>query len=89
MTSFGCSEIIPSGWNPTFKIQGQVCHHFGPLQEGEGMNEQFLQIYFLDNEKQITASMKTMSGLQRQVISDLQQMLFDSNEYVKDIKMAY
>ena len=31
MTSFGCHEVRKSGWNPSFKIQGQICHKMGSL----------------------------------------------------------
>ena len=89
MTSFGCSEITLAGWNPTFKIQGQVCHLIGPLQAEEGVSERFLQIYFLDGEEQIDARMSIFSGLRRPLITNLQQMLFDNNTYVQDLKMAY
>ena len=32
LTSLGCKEVRMSGWNPQFRIQGQVCHLIGPLE---------------------------------------------------------
>ena len=52
MISFGCKEINLSGWNPNFRIQGQVCHLIGSLALNDDQNAAFLQIYFLDESDQ-------------------------------------
>ena len=31
MTSFKSNVVVNNGWTPTFKVQGQVYHHAGPL----------------------------------------------------------
>ena len=31
MTSFGCNEITMAGFNPSFRVQGQVYHRIGSL----------------------------------------------------------
>ena len=36
MTSFGCSEITMAGFNPSFRIQGQVYHLIGSIVPAEG-----------------------------------------------------
>jgi hypothetical protein len=49
MTSFGCNETRLPGWNPSFSVQGQVCHRIGSLHPLPNEPHQFLQIYFIDN----------------------------------------
>ncbi|XP_055910606.1 uncharacterized protein LOC129944971 [Eupeodes corollae] len=46
MTSFGAEIIEEHGYNPTFKIQGQICHRIGSLQPIEDAQFKLLQIYF-------------------------------------------
>ena len=52
MTSFGCNKIIQDyGYMPSFKIQGKVYHIIGNLLPGTQNKAEFLQIYFLGQEK--------------------------------------
>ena len=44
MTSFGCSEITMAGFNPSFRIQGQVYHLIGNIIPPEGESPKFSQI---------------------------------------------
>ena len=41
MTSFGCSEITMAGFNPSFRIQGQVYHLIGSIVPAEGESPKF------------------------------------------------
>ena len=50
MTSFGCSEITMAGFNPSFRIQGQVYHFIDSIIPAEGESSKFAQIYFIDNQ---------------------------------------
>ena len=50
-TSLGCKEVRMNGWNPQFRIQGQVCHLIGPLEPADEMQARFLQIYFMDGNQ--------------------------------------
>ena len=45
MASSGCHQIRESGWNPTFNIQGQVCHNMGALCPMSTEAPQFTQTY--------------------------------------------
>ena len=56
LTSLGCKEVRMNGWNPQFRIQGQVCHLKGPLEPADEMQARFLQIYFMDGNQQIQRS---------------------------------
>ena len=48
LTSLRCKEVRMNGWNPQFRIQGQVCHLIGPLEPADELQAGFLQIYFMD-----------------------------------------
>ncbi|GFW55751.1 hypothetical protein TNCV_121351 [Trichonephila clavipes] len=39
-------------WTPTFKVQGQVYHHAGPLHPANAEDSKYIQIYFLGEVKQ-------------------------------------
>ena len=44
MTSFGHKEAEVQGWNPSFRIQGQVFHHISSLLTPEEGQPKFLQV---------------------------------------------
>ena len=46
MTNFGCNEVCMAGFNPSFRIQGQVYHLIGSLVPTVGESPKFAQIYF-------------------------------------------
>ena len=48
-----------NGWNPQFRIQGQVCHLIDPLEPADEMQARFLQIYFMERNQQIQRSFIT------------------------------
>ena len=56
MTSFGCSEITMAGFNPSFRIQGQVYHLIGSIVPAEGESPKFAQIYFIDSQNSEVAT---------------------------------
>ena len=41
MTSFGCNEITMAGFNPSFRVQGQVYHRIGSLVPSTGESPKF------------------------------------------------
>ena len=89
MTSFGCQEVRESGWNPSFKIQGQVCHKIGSLCPLPNEKPKFTQIYFVDDyDVQAANRLQNIPGLQKHVVFDLQCMLHDYNSYVQSFKSA-
>jgi len=48
MTSFGATDIVKfSGFQSTFKVQGQVYHLHGSLLPLVDESSKFLQIYFM------------------------------------------
>ena len=44
MTSFGCNEVSMAGFNPSFRIQGQVYHFIGSIVPTQGESHKFAQI---------------------------------------------
>ena len=88
LTSLGCKEVRMIGWNPQFRIQGQVCHLIGPLEPADEMQTRFLQIYFMDGNQQIQRSSIT-DGLCNSILLGIQETLNQNQKYVKELKCAY
>ena len=88
LTSLGCKEVRMNGWNPQFRIQGQVCHLIGPLDPADEMQARFLQIYFMDGNQQIQRSSIT-DGLFNSILLDIQEVMNQNHKYVKKLKCAY
>ena len=72
MTSFGCNEITMAGFNPSFRIQGQVYHLIGSMVPTAGESPKFAQIYFIDNqESEVAARCAIVDGLRKCSINEL------------------
>lgn len=86
MTSFGATKpphVRGNRYNPTFTIQGQVCHRLGSLLPNANNAHQFLQIYFVgDNQNQVGMAI-THGILNATTIQSLQQMLQTNNGYTR------
>ena len=65
----------------TFRIQGSICHKIGTLLPNQGDQPAFAQIYVFDTrmEAQIDRRMSIMAGLNRQVITTIQNMMREHN----------
>nr|XP_042898738.1 uncharacterized protein LOC107440395 [Parasteatoda tepidariorum] len=90
MTSFGSgSEIREQGFMPTFKVQGQVYHRIGSLQPQINDKPNFLQLYFVgDQEKQSEQRCRNVLKAKQALVSSLQEMLHEHNNYVRSFKLA-
>ena len=75
MTSFGCKEINLSGWNPNFRIQGQVCHLIGSLAPHDDQNAAFFFYKSISLMKVIKLALEWQS----QIILDQKFCLIYSN----------
>ena len=89
LTSLGCNEVVLPGWNPQFRIQGQVCHLIGSLLPNEANPPSFLQIYFMDGEDQISRRNNITHGLSPTILLDIQNTLLEHHKYVRELKCAY
>ena len=90
MTSFGATNVIRyEGFMPTFKVQGQVYHQIGSLLPPQNETSKFLQIYFIgDKQLEIDHRCALMSGIKRELISELQIMFDENNQLIKLFKTS-
>ncbi|GFS22302.1 DNA helicase [Elysia marginata] len=86
---YRCKEASPRGWNPQFRIQGQLYHLIGSLH-ADGQNPpSFLQIYFLNDDDQVARRKSFFDGLLHPVLLDIQESLKEHHKYAKEIRCAY
>ncbi|CAE1231596.1 unnamed protein product [Acanthosepion pharaonis] len=97
MTSFGGNALRQVGWNPTFKVQSQVYHRIVSLLPETATDSALLQIYFIaDYNQQAVACMGIIpendtgqdNHPRRDIIMSLQQMIHETNSYVRRLKYA-
>ena len=89
MTSFGCNEVSMAGFNPSFRIQGQVYHLIGSIVSMQGESPKFSQIYFIDDrESEIATRSAIVDGLKPGIVRGINQLLHESNHYVEVFKVA-
>ena len=74
LTSLGCSEVTVSGWNPQFRIHGQVCHFIGELLPSKNLTTQFLQIFFIYGNEEIKVNVRRdiVQGLHQNIVEEIQ-----------------
>lgn len=87
MTSFGHKEAEVQGWNPSFRIQGQVFHRIGSLLPPEEGQPKFLQVYFLDSHAKELAA-RNHSGLKPHILEMLTKWFHENNHLVRELKTA-
>ena len=67
-------------WNPSFHVQGQVCHLIGSLMPLP---------YFIASEVEETSTrMHITSGLKQNIVHELSVMFHHENQYVRHFKTA-
>ncbi|GFR10125.1 ATP-dependent DNA helicase [Trichonephila clavata] len=89
MTSFKSNVVLNNGWTPTFKVQGQVYHHAGPLHPANSEESKYLQIYFLGENEQVQTRLDLLySPVDRNNVLKLQRMRHQHNSYVRSFKRA-
>ncbi|GFR98287.1 hypothetical protein ElyMa_004497600 [Elysia marginata] len=91
LTSFGCNKVTVAGWNPSFRIHGQVCHRVGALLPVQDAKPTFLQKYFIDGDadSEVDARMSIVGGLRQNVVMSIQTELHEFNNYIRELKTAY
>ncbi|XP_055543188.1 uncharacterized protein LOC129728760 [Wyeomyia smithii] len=89
MTSFGANIVEESGFNLTFKIQGQIHHRTGSLLPPINEDHKFLQIYFVGNyETEIDKRCAINRAMKRHIIGELQELLHEHNALIRLFKTA-
>lgn len=66
----------------TFRINGQLYHHIGPLVPEEGESPKFSQIYFYEKDYQLCRRGEVMPGLSEPKLALVQDILYRHNPYV-------
>lgn len=90
MTSFVADKRVFHGhFQPTFKVQGQVYHLLGSPLPLPGKPHNFLQLYFIEGDHpQQSRRQAIVEELDSQIVTDLQHMLHNNNDLVKQFKAA-
>lgn len=89
MTPFGAKTVNVGGFMLTFKIQGQVYHRIGSVLPLYANEPSFLQLYFVGNdEKEAELRSYLFPAIKPSLIGQLQKMLHNHNQYVRDFKTA-
>ena len=87
--SFGCNEVSKAGFNPSFRIQGQVYHLIGSIVPTQGESHKFAQIYFIgDEDSEVATRSAIVDGLKPYIIRGINQLLREDNRYVEIFKVA-
>ena len=88
MTSFRCNEVSITGFNPLFRIQGQVYHLIGSIVVSQGESPKFAQIYFIgDEDSEVATRSAIVDGLKPDIIRGINQLLH-AHRYVEMFKVA-
>ena len=78
-----------AGFNPFFRVQGQVYHRIGSLVPSTGESPKFSQIYFIDNQQtEVATRCGIVDGLRLDIVRGITELLHDDNHYVQLIKVA-
>ena len=89
MTSFGCNEVSIAGFNPSFRIQGQVYHLIGSIVPTQGESYKFAQIYFIgDKDSEVATRSAIVDGLKPDIIRGINRLLHEDNHCVEMFKVA-
>jgi hypothetical protein len=89
MASFGAKLVIEGNFMPAHKVKGEVYHLMGNLLPAPQEEPKCLQIYFLgDDDWETRIRCANLSDVKPTLISQLQNMLHDCKNYVKDFKYA-
>ena len=78
-----------AGFNPSFRIQGQVYHLIGSIVPTQGESHKFAQIYFIgDEDTEVATRSAIVDGLKPDIIRGISRLLHEDNRYVEMFKLA-
>ena len=73
-----------AGFNPSFRIQGQVYHLIGSIVPSQGESPKFAQIYFIgDEDSEVATRSAIVDGLKPDIIRGINRLLHENHHYVK------
>ncbi|KAJ7106375.1 hypothetical protein C8R44DRAFT_681270, partial [Mycena epipterygia] len=85
-TSLGVNEdrsINNGGGPPVFRIRGELCHRAGALIPAAGQNPMYAQLYIYEPRVALDHRMQNNSGLRRDTMEILQQVIRDNHPYAR------
>jgi len=92
LASIGCEQFFPTGFNPTFTIQGKLCHKIGSLLPSENNSPKFAQIFFNDSDNELANRVVNAQHhslhLDPDILKCFQESLHANNSYVRSFKSA-
>ena len=89
MSSFGSDIVRYGGWNPSFKIHGQVHHRIGPVYPSGNEKPVYLQVYFMgDLTEEAERHCEIVACKRRDIIEKILSVLREVNPYVRSFKAA-
>ena len=78
-----------AGFNPSFRIQGQVYHLISSIVPTQDESHKFAQIYFIVHENSEVATRSAIvDGLKSDIIRGINRLLHEDNTYVEMFKVA-
>ena len=87
MTSFAHREAQVPGWNPSFRVEGNVYHLIGSLLPQTETQAKFLQVYFLDSlDSEIRA--RQYNNLDNDILHQLTHWFHEHNHLIRSLKTA-
>ncbi len=73
---------------PVFRIFGDLFHQCGPLLPNPGHTPKYAQLYIYDPESALVERSSANTGLDRQILFELQNMLLTYNPYTAMLRYA-
>ena len=78
-----------AGFNPSFRIQGQVYHLIGSIVPTQGEYYKFSKTYFIgDEDSEVAAGFTIVDGLKPDIIRSINRLLHEDNHYAEMFKVA-
>ena len=77
------------GFSPVLNFQGKIYHAIGPLRPKDGQEKKFAQMYIHDGNMDDEVDIRMKHGhhnVNRTTLKKLQEMLHETNPYVKSLK---
>ena len=68
---------------PVFKVSGQMFHCMGNVLPSEGKSPKFSQMYVFDEDYELENRMNNVSGLNKNTLKNLQEMIHQYNAFAK------
>lgn len=86
---FGCTEVAVPGWNPSFHVQGQVCHCIGSLMPLPNETSQVPLSLLLRQPHSGNSHNGHCKWVEATIVHELSLMLNQENQYVQNLQTVH